>query len=81
MPDERLGVAANLSRVAGLAQTCGNVMHALEPHSPWDAQMLTLRRDCYAATADPLLTRAERELQTYAGLEAQPFTLPRPMAR
>jgi len=81
MPDERLGVAANLSRVAGLAQTCGNVMHALEPHSPWDPQMLTLRRDCYAATADPLLTRAERELQTYASLEAQPFTLPRPTAR
>jgi hypothetical protein len=27
------------------------------------------------AAADPLLTRAERELQSYAELEAQPFTL------
>lgn len=81
MPDERLRVAANLSRVAGLAQTCGATMHALEPHSPWDGQMLTLRRDCYAATADPLLTTAERDLRTYAGLEAQPFTLPQPTAR
>jgi hypothetical protein len=81
MPDERLRVAASLAPVAGLAQTCGAIMHALEPHSPWDPEMLTLRRDCYAATADPLLTRAERELQSYAELEAQPFTLPRSTAR
>jgi 2-C-methyl-D-erythritol 4-phosphate cytidylyltransferase len=76
MPDERLRVAANLSRVAGLAQTCGNIMHALEPHSPWDPPMLTLRRDCYASTADPLLSKAERELREYADLEGQGLILP-----
>jgi hypothetical protein len=53
-------------------------MHALEPHSPWDPEMLTLRRDCYAATADPLLSTAERDLQSYAQLEPQPFSLASP---
>ena len=79
MPDERLQAALMLSRVAGLAQTCTGPMHALEPYSPWDPEMLTLRRDCYAATADPLLARAEQDLATFARLETQPFVLLRPL--
>jgi spermidine synthase len=78
MPDERLHAAAVLTRVAGLPQTCAGLMHALEPYSPWDPEMLTLRRDCYAATGDPLLSTAEQELQTYARLETQPFALTTP---
>jgi predicted membrane-bound spermidine synthase len=77
MPDDRLRVAAELTRVGGLAQTCKGPMHALEPYSPWDLEMLTLRRDCYAASGDPLLTRAERDLEAFARLEPQPFVVMR----
>lgn len=77
MPDERLRVAAVLTRVAGLAQTCTGPMHAMEPYSPWNLDMLTLRRDCYAASGDPLLSRAERDLETFARLEPQPFVVMR----
>jgi predicted membrane-bound spermidine synthase len=77
MPDERTHVAAVLTRVGGLAETCAQPLHALEPYSPWEYDMLILRRDCYAASGDPLLTRAERDLETFARLEPQPFVVMR----
>jgi len=78
LPEDRLTAAALLTRTAGLAESCAEPMHALEPYSPWDATMLTLRRDCYAASGDPLLATAERDLATFAGLEAQPFAVVAP---
>jgi len=74
LPEQRLTAAALLTRTAGLAGTCAAPMHALEPHTPWDATMLTLRRDCYAASGDPLLGIAERDLKRFVELDAQPFT-------
>ena len=50
----------------------------LEPHSPWDGSMLTLRRDCYVASGDPLLAAAERDLATFAALETPPFVVGAP---
>ncbi len=75
MPDERLHIAVTLAPAAGIAQTCAGPMHALEPYFPWDAEMLTLRRDCYATIGDPRRATAQRELDEYARLEAQPFGL------
>ena len=79
MPEERLQTRAMLTRVAGLGDTCSESVHALEPHFPWDVDLLTLRRDCYAATNDPLLAAAERDLQKYIDLEPQPFVVGRPL--
>ena len=79
MPEERLQTRAMLTRVAGLGDTCSEPVHALEPHFPWDVDLLTLRRDCYAATNDPLLAAAERDLQKYIDLEPQPFVVGRPL--
>jgi hypothetical protein len=78
LPDDRLQTAAMLTRVAGLAATCREPLHALEPYSPWTGDMLLLRRDCYLATNDPLFPTAQQELETYAGLEPQPFMILRP---
>ncbi len=39
--------------------------HALEPHVPWQDEFLTIRRNCYQATADPLLAQAEADLRDY----------------
>ena len=75
LPEQRLTAAALLTRTAGLAGTCAGPMHALEPHTPWDVPMLTLRRDCYAASGDPLLGVAERDLQRFSELDAQPFAV------
>ena len=79
LPDDRRQTAAMLTRVAGLAATCKEPLHALEPYSPWDGDMLLLRRDCYLATNDPLFPTAQEELQTYAELEPQPFMRLRPL--
>jgi len=75
LAEQRLTTAALLARTAGLAGTCAAPMHALEPYTPWDLTMLTLRRDCYAASGDPLLAAAERDLARFGELEAQPFGL------
>lgn len=73
LAEPRLTAAALLTRTAGLAETCAAPMHALEPYTPWDLGMLTLRRDCYFASGDPLLPSAERELASFGEREAQPF--------
>ena len=78
MPEGRKETRVMLTRVAGLADTCSAPMHDLEPYFPWDAELLTLRRDCYAATNDPLLDVAERDLRTLLALDPQPIVVTRP---
>jgi hypothetical protein len=43
---------------------------------PWTEEFLRLRRDCYQATADPLLAAANRDLNTFLSNSAQPLLAP-----
>jgi spermidine synthase len=75
LPDRRLMTSLLLSRQAGWAEHCGAAVGALEPHPPWEGTALLLRRDCYAATGDPRLRNAERDLATFNAAESQPFAV------
>lgn len=44
-------------------------LRALEPHVPWHREFLIRRRDCYARAGDPLLRRAQRDLNEFADNE------------
>ena len=69
LDDERLGVAATLTRRVGFAATCRRPIAALEPHAPWTLSFLTLRRDCYQAIGDPRLATAAAELEAFLSHE------------
>ena len=71
--ETRLTTLANVTHSTGFAETCQKPIGAFEPHTPWETGFLTLRRDCYAATSDPRLAVAERELNEYAAAEPMPF--------
>ena len=46
---------------------------ALEPHAPWDARFLAMRRDCYAGSADARLAVATREMADFLLHEPLPL--------
>ena len=46
----------------------------MEPFVPWNAFMLTLRRDCYEANGDPRLAVATRDLLRFYSREAVPLS-------
>jgi spermidine synthase len=48
-------------------------LHQSEPYVQWVQDSLTLRRDCYAATGDPLRARAQRDLDEFMSAEPRPF--------
>jgi spermidine synthase len=75
LPDRRLMTSLLLSRQAGFAEHCAGPVAALEPYPPWEVTALTLRRECYAATGDPKLQEAERDLATFNAAESQPFVV------
>ena len=65
MQDERLVVAATLTRRVDFAASCRDAVGALEPHAPWTLSFLTLRRDCYEGVDDPRLALAADELRQF----------------
>lgn len=69
----RLVAAAGLSRRMDFARTCRVPLDELEPFVPWNAEMLTLRRNCYQATGDPRLAVAVRELADFYAHEPAPL--------
>jgi hypothetical protein len=52
----------------------------MEPFVPWNAFMLTLRRDCYEANGDPRLAVATRDLLRFYSREAVPLSAGLPAA-
>ena len=52
---------------------CMEPIVALEPHVPWDARVLPMRRDCYQLNNDPRLTAAARDLSDFMGREPLPI--------
>ena len=74
VPERNRITSLVLSPQAGFAEYCGGPATALEPYPPWEATALTLRRDCYAATHDPRLRIAERDLSEFIAAEPPPFS-------
>jgi hypothetical protein len=74
----RLLTATELSSEFDFRDACRAPIAAMEPHVPWGARFLTLRRDCYAARADPRLAVATRELAEFLQHEQQPLAPPSP---
>jgi spermidine synthase len=69
----RLVTMTDLSNRFDFVGTCREPIGALEPHVPWTAGFLSIRRDCYLATADPRLTTATRDLEDFYAHEPQPL--------
>ena len=46
-------------------QHCRRVLEPMEPHVPWAVDMLLYRRNCYEATGDPRLDRADMDLAEF----------------
>ena len=61
----RLLTLSDLANRFDFVGACREPIGALEPHVPWSAGFLMLRRDCYQATADPRLATATRDLDDY----------------
>ncbi|HEV2847006.1 MAG TPA: fused MFS/spermidine synthase, partial [Thermoanaerobaculia bacterium] len=54
-----------IARLLSSPRLCAEAFAPLEPHVPWDEQMLTFRYECYQAAKSPLLDRAREALETY----------------
>jgi spermidine synthase len=52
---------------------CRPPIAGLEPHVPWTARFLTLRRDCYQANNDPRAAIANRELNDFMARQPLPI--------
>lgn len=62
-----------LVQLPPLRARCAEAFAAFEPHTPWEAPFLTLRRDCYAARGDARAATAQRELAEFLSAEPVPF--------
>jgi spermidine synthase len=69
----RLVIMTDLSNRFDFVGTCREPIGAIEPHVPWTAGFLGIRRDCYLATADPRLTTATRDLADFYAHEPLPL--------
>jgi hypothetical protein len=67
-------MAALLSRLP-LSSSCAEALRPLEPHVLWNLNWLVLRRDCYAATRDPLAPKAAANLAEYLRYEPVKFAI------
>jgi hypothetical protein len=65
--------AAELSGHFDFAGACREPIGALEPHAPWSAAFLVLRRDCYRASNDPRLAVATRDLEDFFAHQPLPL--------
>ena len=71
--DMRNLTSAELSTKFDFRGACRAPIGALEPHVPWAALFLTMRRDCYAASADPRLAVATGDLTDFLAHEPLPL--------
>jgi spermidine synthase len=59
----------------GYTEYTRKAIAAFEPEVPWEHEFLQVRRDCYRALADPLATKAERDLAAFVENEPSQFIL------
>ena len=75
--DDRLPTMAALLSRLSLTSSCAEALRPLEPHVLWNLNWLLLRRDCYAATRDPLAREAGIDLAEYLRYEPVKFAIDR----
>jgi len=73
MEDSRLKVAASMALRLDDTQACRAPVAALDPHTPWNAAYLSLRRDCYRRAGDSRVLEAERDLARFLAAETSPL--------
>ena len=73
MEESRLKVAASLALRLDDTQACRAPVAALDPHTPWNAAYLSLRRDCYRRAGDSRVIEAERDLARFLAAETLPL--------
>jgi spermidine synthase len=70
-----------LISIAPLFDGCGAktlaALHGIEPHTFWDANILTIRANCYALANDPRAQEAWDDLDEYTRAEPAPVVPPR----
>ncbi|APR81404.1 Spermidine synthase [Minicystis rosea] len=84
LEDERREARVKLAARLDFRGLCVDALAALEPHMPFRREILSLRRECYAAVHSPLLARAERDLADLVARESPVFNaglIPEPSAR
>ncbi len=54
-----------VARELGEPRLCAEALASLEPHPPWDEQVLEFRYECYAAAGSPLTDRAWEALEAF----------------
>ena len=74
--ETRLIALAELTREFDFPGHCAEAVGAFEPHPPWTADFLTLRRDCYQVSRDPRLVDAVRDVNTFASQQPLPLAPP-----
>ena len=70
--EERIQSLLRISSVLGPEKEAA-VFHSLEPNVPWDHRLLVRRFESYAATGDPLIERARRDLDRFVAQAPEPF--------
>jgi spermidine synthase len=73
LEDARLKISASLALRLDDPKACLAPVAALDPHTPWSAPYLSLRRDCYRRAGDSHLAQAERDLAIFLAAEPQPL--------
>jgi spermidine synthase len=71
--DMRLTTMVDLTTRFDFKGACREAMNALEPHVPWTAGFLVVRRDCYQTNNDPRLAAATRDLNDFLAHEPLPL--------
>ena len=71
--ETRLLTEADLANQFDFRGSCREPIGAFEPYPPWTPGFLAMRRDCYAATGDPRLTIAIRDLNDFIAQQPPPL--------
>jgi spermidine synthase len=61
----RMGSVLRVAQVLPLATHCRPALEPLEANIPWSLDILLFRRNCYEATGDPRVGRADRDLDEF----------------
>jgi spermidine synthase len=72
--DDRLETLLRLSPHVDLRATCLEAVTNLEPHFPFRADLLRLRKQCYEAVGSPRLKAADADLDAFVREESLPFS-------
>ncbi|MHA7631356.1 fused MFS/spermidine synthase [Corallococcus sp. M7] len=71
--DQRERIRAGLAVTAGGVELCVEGLAPLEPHVPWNRDLLLTRADCYARRRDPRAEAAREDLERFMAQEPPAF--------